>query len=104
MGEAGRISRVAAGDAHSAFVDEYGGLFAWGCDRWMQLGQDKLWAKGAVWQREPMPVNLLRRRGVRLVDVCCGTDHTVALDDAGKVWAFGRGEHGQLFGNDRRVF
>jgi len=45
--DCGRVVRVAAGDSHSALVDEHGSLYAWGCDRWTQLGQELLWVKGA---------------------------------------------------------
>jgi len=41
---------------------------------------------------------------VRVVDVACGADHTVALDSHNNVWAWGRGEHGQLFGSTNRPF
>ena len=94
FGETGRVVRAAAGDNHSAFVDEAGGLWLCGVDRWTQLGQDLLWTKGASWQRTPKAVPSLRGKA-SIVEAACGSDHTVALDSAGKVWAFGRGEHGQ---------
>lgn len=98
----GRIVAAAVGDAHSAFVSDQGELLVCGSDRWLQLGQDLLWAKGAVWQRSPQPVRKLL--GTKVVGVACGADHTIALDEARTVWAFGRGEHGQLFGDARRPF
>ena len=100
----GRVVKVAAGDFHSALVDEAGSLYAWGCDRWTQLGQELLWVKGAVWQCKPQLVASLQKASVRIVDVACGADHTVALDERRQVWAWGRGEHGQLFGDARRPF
>ena len=99
---AGRITSVAAGDAHSAFVSSDGGLWLCGSDRWLQLGLGPAWSKGAIWQRLPKPVPKLA--GVHIVDVACGGDHTVALDIDGKAWAFGRGEHGQLFGASHKLF
>ena len=63
-----------------------------------------LWAKGCVWQRTPKIVPSLRARGVQVTQAACGADHTLALDVRGSVWAFGRGEHGQLFGASRKVF
>lgn len=99
------IVGVAAGDAHSALVDATGGLWMCGSDRWLQLGQDHAaWNKGKVWQREPCLVSALQRAGARIVQAACGADHTLALDDAGRVWAMGRGEHGQLFGESDRPF
>ena len=101
---AGKPVGVAAGDLHTAIVDDGGSLWLCGSDRWLQLGQEAFWSKGRVWQREPSLVQSLARSGVRVVEAACGADHTVALDDAGRVWAFGRGEHGQLFGSERKPF
>ena len=39
-----------------------------------------------------------------MVSAACGSDHTLALDVEGRVWAFGRGEHGQCFGEHTRPF
>ena len=94
---AGCLASVAAGDAHTALVTESGGLWLCGSDRWTQLGQEQFWSKGHVWQRKPQPCAALRQRGVQVVAAACGADHTLGLDTLGRVWAFGRGEHGQLF-------
>ena len=98
---ANKTVKAAAGDDHSAFVDAAGGLWLCGVDRWEQLGRGAvLWKGGAVWQREPKPVPALQN--VRVIDVACGADHTIALDEERRVWAWGRGEHGQLFGASNR--
>ena len=102
--QAGRIIHVAAGTLHTAAVDENGGLWMCGSDRWRQLGQDAFWSKGHVWQREPKLVTSLKDSGIRIVQAACGKDHTIALDEHGKVHAFGYGEFGQLFGPERRPF
>lgn len=94
---------VAAGDCHSAFVTEAGELYVCGSDRWLQLGQPVLWSQGKVWQREPTIVPKLGEE-TRVVSAACGSDHTLALDVEGRVWAFGRGEHGQCFGEHTRPF
>lgn len=99
---ADRVVHASAGDAHTALVDASGALWLCGSDRWLQLGQEQLWAKGTVWKRTPVPVASVR--AVRMVQAACGADHTIALDDSGRVWAFGRGEHGQLFGAAKRPF
>jgi len=94
---------VAAGDCHSAFVTEAGELYVCGSDRWLQLGQPVLWSQGKVWQREPTIVPKLGEE-TRVVSAAGGSDHTLALDVEGRVWAFGRGEHGQCFGEHTRPF
>ena len=58
---------------------------------------------GAVWQRTPVKVTS-GLAGRHVVDCACGRDHTVAVTDEGLVFAWGRGEHGQLFGTSRRPF
>ena len=94
---------VAAGACHSAVIDEQRQLWVFGSDRWFQLGQNKPWSRGSIVQRAPVRVG----GGVGatpVVGVACGEDHTLALDDKGQVWAWGRGEHGQLFGAAGRQF
>lgn len=86
----GKPMRVAAGDAHTAIVDDAGGLYLCGSDRWLQLGQSAFWSKGKIWRRTPSRVELLERSGTHVVAAACGADHTLALDDQGRVWAFGR--------------
>lgn len=99
---AGAVTKVAAGDNHTVFLTSSGKVFACGSDRWLQLGQAQFWKGGAVWQRTPQPVPALANE--RIVDIAAGADHTLALDGQGRVWAFGRGEHGQCLGESRKPF
>lgn len=122
-----RVVQAAAGDNHSALLDSQGGVWLFGCDRWTQLGQNLLWKKGAVWQRTPVHVGGALSRagsqysepsesgaqtsaqsgaqtGTQLIQVACGADHSLAVASDGNVWAWGRGEHGQLFGSSDRPF
>ena len=92
-----KATAVAAGACHSAVIDEQRQLWLFGSDRWFQLGQNKPWSRGAVVQRAPVRVGG-GAGATPVVGVACGEDHTLALDDKGQVWAWGRGEHGQLFG------
>jgi len=103
-----KVAVVAAGGGkgagHSAAVDEHGGVWCWGCDRWQQLGLAKAssgavgytWEDGKIWRTTPMKVTSLSAR--RIVDVACGGDHTIALSEEGLVWGWGRGHLGQLSG------
>eukprot|EP00965_Chrysotila_dentata_P191917 6174854-Pleurochrysis_carterae.AAC.1 len=101
--EAREPVRVAASDSHSAVVDSSGEIWLFGCDRWLQLGQATIWKGGSVWRNSPVrlgkPVACSR-----FVDAALGEDHTLALCEDGNVWAWGRGEHGQLFGEAKRPF
>eukprot|EP01052_Picozoa_sp_SAG31_P024304 SAG31_NODE_2058_length_6540_cov_2.428815_2_plen_261_part_00 len=104
-GVTGRIISAAAGGStetgHSLAVTEGGDVFAWGCDRWCQLGLGAAatgtvgytWEGGKIWQTSPKRVNALA--GIR--QVAAGTDHSVALHrNRRDVYTWGRGEHGQL--------
>lgn len=53
---------------------------------------------------ELCPLALSRRLGAprRVGSVACGAAHTALLDNAGVVWTFGRGLHGQLGHGDQR--
>jgi hypothetical protein len=99
------VAIAAGGDkssGHSVVVLRDGTVFAFGCDRWQQLGLGSAsggaagytWANGKIWQREPTHLPALDGAGV--VDVACGSEHTACLTRGGQVWTFGRGDRGQL--------
>jgi len=90
-----RIISVAAGGSnesgHTAAVTAEGDVYTWGCDRWQQLGIGA-WVGGKMAHAVPQ-----RARVQNIRQVACGDDHTVALSrDGMTVYAWGRGEHGQL--------
>ena len=70
-------------------VDGDGGVWVWGWGIDGRLGHGD---RANV--RKPKQVEALR--GVRIVQVSCGDHHTLALDDAGVVYAWGWGKHGIL--------
>jgi len=97
------VAAAAGGSAdagHSLAVTRCGELFAWGCDRWQQLGLGSAsagavgytWAGGKLWQTTPRRVPAL----ADVVDVAAGDDHSLALTRDGTVYAWGRGNDGQL--------
>lgn len=45
-------------------------------------------------QYRPVPVEVLKDRGV--VQICCGSGHTVVLTEDGEVYTWGRGDDGRL--------
>lgn len=45
-------------------------------------------------QYRPVPVEVLKDRGV--VQICCGSGHTVVLTEEGEVYTWGRGDDGRL--------
>lgn len=72
-----RVVRIAAGNSHSAAVTDDGALFTWG----MHCMNPK------------HETSLLH---TKIVDVACGQNYTLALDEEGRVYSMGKGKTGVL--------
>ena len=84
------IVQVAAGDDHSLAIDDFGRLWAWGSGSFGQLAHD-------AWeQRTPVEVDPSILGGAAWEQVGAGFVHSVALDDQGRVWAWGDNTYSQL--------
>jgi alpha-tubulin suppressor-like RCC1 family protein len=84
---------VAAGESHSACVDDRGNVYTWGTGTYGRLGSG-----GENDQLVPMIVDTLAK--IDSVMVSCGAFHTAVLTVTGDLWAFGGGLYGKLgFGN-----
>ena len=104
--EVGHVVAASAGgtkdSGHTLLVGADGAVWAFGCDRWQQLGLGSTaagavgytWENGRLWQNRPKRVAALG--GERIIAVAAGGDHSVALTADGAVFTWGRGEHGQL--------
>ncbi|XP_039749301.1 uncharacterized protein LOC120626080 [Pararge aegeria] len=88
------LSLVAAGHYHSAAVDVGGRLYTWG---WGVHGQLCL---GNI-DDQFTPQLVTKFQGRKVLNVGCGTCHTVVLMKNGEVWASGAGVFGQLGGGNR---
>jgi len=88
LGATFSASRVAAGDAHSVAVDEEGRVWSWG-------------GSAIVRGRHgPASVPMVIEKGlldarIRVTSVACGTEHSLALDREGRVFAWGCCENGR---------
>ena len=75
---------VAAGDSYTLALDDQGRLWAWGSNYVGRLGD------GTTTDRAmPTLVNSRRPRRAKWVSVAAGHMHTLALDDQGRLWAWG---------------
>ncbi|RLN90046.1 hypothetical protein BBJ28_00009910 [Nothophytophthora sp. Chile5] len=83
------VPQLACGYHHTAAVTEDGAVFTFGRNDYGQLGLGH-----KLHMARPTPVESLAR--VRITQVSCGCYHTLALSDDGKVFPFGRNNHGQL--------
>ena len=80
---------VAAGESHSACIDDKGNVYTWGTGTYGRLGSG-----GENDQLVPMIVDTLAK--TESVIVSCGAFHTAVLTVAGDIWAFGGGLYGKL--------
>ena len=87
------VAKAVAGVFHSAAVTANGELYTWGEGTSGQLGTGE--KRSSL---EPVLVEELGRNGEdeHVVNVACGTFHTLALTHAGTVYSFGKGEGGSL--------
>jgi len=83
------VIAVSAGDSHAMAIREDNSLWAWGENRWGQLGNGTT----ASW-REPVasPIRIMED----VVSVSVGGAHTMAIRSDGSLWAWGANMSGQL--------
>jgi alpha-tubulin suppressor-like RCC1 family protein len=85
------VVAIAAGDAHTVALKKDGTVWAWGDNSFDQLGVDPTTIQSTT------PVQVLGFTvGVKIIAIAAGANHTVALDNNGKVWAWGNNDNGQL--------
>ncbi|MDR9392094.1 MAG: hypothetical protein RI554_08720, partial [Trueperaceae bacterium] len=80
-----------AGSDHTLAPDADGTLWTWGHNEYGQLGNGT-----TVASTTPVSVTDVAERGVRITGVAAGTNHSVALDEHGTIWTWGKNEYGQL--------
>jgi alpha-tubulin suppressor-like RCC1 family protein len=83
------IVKVAAGANHSLVLDNTGAVWAFGSDSSGQLG---IGVGNNTASFVPVMIPTLSS----VVDIAAGTDFSVAVDSAGKVWAWGNNQFFQL--------
>ncbi|XP_044756595.1 probable E3 ubiquitin-protein ligase HERC4 isoform X2 [Coccinella septempunctata] len=84
------IVAVACGKAHSLALNKWGQVFAWGSDSCGQLGHQL----GQVIQPVPKIVKSMAKYHV--VQIACGSLHSVALCNSGEILCWGGNSFGEL--------
>ena len=93
-GASGPVSQIAAGAEHSLAVTSTGQLYAFGSNRFGQLG-NPAGSGTELANPAPLRVSLPGAEGP-VVQVAAGLSHSLALTSAGQLYAFGSNEFGQL--------
>jgi alpha-tubulin suppressor-like RCC1 family protein len=84
------IIDVCCGDWHSMALTSSGQLFAWGDNKYGQIGHDK----DEI--RKPVPVRLMGFNDEKIKSIACGSMHSMALTEKGDVYSWGFNKYGQL--------
>lgn len=89
------IRQLAAGVNHILALDGKGKVFAWGCGEQNQLGR-RVFANHPELALRPTSIGALPIRGAKAGRVACGSYHSFAVDEQGRVYAWGANNFGQL--------
>ena len=82
------IVKIDCGANHSAFIDDIGRLFQCGANNFGQLGIGSFASQAAPTHVESITETVS--------SVACGTQHSVALTNKGKIWVVGANKNGEL--------
>ncbi|MCL2176334.1 MAG: hypothetical protein FWB72_00030 [Firmicutes bacterium] len=82
-----KFKEISAGAAHCLAIDKGGNLWAFGKNRYGELGNGT-----SVGSEIP----ILVQKGVKFKKVSAGRVHSLAIDISGNVWAFGYNSSGQI--------
>ncbi|KAI1881414.1 hypothetical protein JX265_000240 [Neoarthrinium moseri] len=89
------IRQLAAGNNHILALDEKGKVFAWGSGEQNQLARRWFAARPRL-ALGPTSIGALPVRGAKAVRVSCGSYHSFAIDQQGRVYAWGLNNYGGL--------
>jgi alpha-tubulin suppressor-like RCC1 family protein len=93
-GTSAPVSQIAAGGAHSLALTSTGQLYAFGSNRFGQLGSQANSGSEAA-NPSPLPVSLPGAVGP-VTQIAAGSAHSLALTETGQLYAFGSNQFGQL--------
>jgi len=85
-----KIVQISAGYQHNIVVTDKGQVFSWGESLRGKLGHDIVGNDHIPPNPVPLPESLF------ITNACAGGDHSMLLDDKGRVYSFGANTDGQL--------
>ncbi|KAI2616834.1 RCC1/BLIP-II [Hypoxylon sp. NC1633] len=93
--ELGKITQLAAGNNHVLALDIKGKVYTWGCGEQYQIGRE-VRVDHPESALKPICIGPLPMHGAKAVKVACGSFHSFALDQEGRVFAWGLNNFAQL--------
>ena len=90
-----RVIQVSAGESHCAALSQINRVYIWGNGAYGRLGL-------GFENQENFPAVVEDLSDKNIVRVSCGTFHTIAMSEDGKVYTFGHNKYGKLGINARQ--
>lgn len=84
------LSKIFGSECNSGAIDTFGNVYVWGANDMCQGCRDN----SEKYLGEPHLIPFFIRKGI--IDLALGSDHGLALDSNGVVYAWGSNSHGQL--------
>ncbi|KAL2917962.1 hypothetical protein HK105_202376 [Polyrhizophydium stewartii] len=95
---------AACGADYSLAITDAGAVFSWGSPQYGQTGDgsdhEYIASANKVVYDPQMPKPVSKLEGKKIVAVACGTNHSLAVDSEGGMYAWGCGGYGRLGLND----
>ncbi|PXY89645.1 hypothetical protein DKK74_02005 [Bifidobacterium asteroides] len=89
-----KFTQISTGDRHTLAIGSDGNTYGWGSNDYGQLGDGTL-------QDHYTPQLITFPQSAHIIQVSAGMRNSLALDDQGHIWAWGRNDSGQLGLGDR---
>ena len=84
------IKEASVGFGHTLAITSNGELWAWGCNRYGQIGTGKVGSQDE--NLKPIKITTIGK----VTSVSAGFRHSMALDDKGQLWTWGHNYFGEL--------
>ncbi len=102
------IIHIASGANHAMALDNKGAIFIWGSGEQNQLGYHIVQRTGSEGKKTTLKPQPLRTKGKKYKAIYNGSDHSFAIDEEDRVWAWGVNSFGgcgilEGAGNDNAV-
>jgi alpha-tubulin suppressor-like RCC1 family protein len=81
------VKKICGGDTHTLLLTNDNSVYAWGSNRYGQLGLGK--PIGDHVEPYPQKITFFDENDIKIVDISSGESHCLALSDKGELYGFG---------------